>query len=96
MGLLKDQGVDIPEPRVEKIKGVVDDIYIFIHSQRLAGVLPHDPEPEHAPEQEEEQEIPQEEEQHHDIPHQFASFDFAAFQAYMAQYEQRAVERAQR
>jgi hypothetical protein len=83
MGLVKDQGVDIPEPRMEKIKGVVDDRYIFNLSQKIAGVIPHDPEP--AQEQEQEQEIPHEQE--HDIPQHSGTFEFSSFSTYMTQYE---------
>ena len=56
MGLVKDQGVQIPEPRSEQIKGVVNDRYIHNHFQKIAGALPHDPEPEQ--EQELEPEMP--------------------------------------
>lgn len=94
MGLLKDQGVIIPEPRTEKLKGVVDDRYIFIHSQRLAGVIPHEPEPEHDQEDTQQQEdVHQEDTQQQDIPHPPTSFEFSSFQAYMMQYEQRQEQR---
>lgn len=94
MGLLKDQGVNITETRVEKIKGVVDDRYIELHSQRLAGVIPHEPEPEHDQEDTQQQEdVHQEDTQQQDIPHPPTSFEFSSFQAYMMQYEQRQEQR---
>jgi hypothetical protein len=94
MGLLKDQGVIIPEPRTEKLKGVVDDRYIELHSQRLAGVIPHEPEPEHDQEDTQQQEgVHQEDTQQQDIPHPPTSFEFSSFQAYMMQYEQRQEQR---
>lgn len=92
MGLLKDQGVVIPEPRTEKLKGIVDDRYIELHAKRLAGLIPHEPEP--APEEEDEQEIPQQEDHQQDTSQHSFPFDFKSFQEYMAQYEQRAEERA--
>jgi len=75
MGLVKDQGVQIPEPRTEKIKGVVNDRYIYNHSQKIAGALPHEQEPE----------IPQEDLPQHDIPQHLGAFDFSSLSAMLTQ-----------
>jgi len=88
MGLVKDQGVQIPEPRIEKIKGVVNDRYIYNHSQKIAGALPHDPEPE--------PEIPQEDLPQHDIPQHPGTFDFSSLSAMLTQQDQRQEQRARR
>ena len=90
MGLVKDQGVQIPKPRTEKIKGVVNDRYIYNHSQKIVGALPHDPEPEQEPE------IPQEDLPQHDIPQHLDVFDFSSLSAMLTQQDQRQEQRAQR
>ena len=79
MGLVKDQGIQIPEPRTEKIKGVVNDRYIYNHSQKIARALPHDLEPELEPE------IPQEDLPQHDIPQHPGAFDFSSLSAMLTQ-----------
>jgi hypothetical protein len=93
MGLVRHQGVQIPEPFSEKITGAINDRYIHNHAQKLAGIIPHDPEPAHEhepelePEQEHDQEIPHDIPQQQDIPQHPASFDFASFSAYLTQHE---------
>jgi len=94
MGLVKDQGVQIPEPRSEQIKGVVNDRYIHNHSQKIAGAVPHDLEPE--PEQEPEPEVPQEDLPQHDIPQHPGAFDLSSISAMLAQQDQRQEQRARR
>jgi hypothetical protein len=104
MGLLKHHEVPVTEPFLEELVSPIDDRYIRGYIKKAATkplpssstVPPLIPPPENDPHQDyPEQDDPHQSMPQQDAPQQFDTFDFTSFQAYMAQYEQRAVERAQ-
>jgi hypothetical protein len=99
MGLLRHHEVEVSEPFTEELVSPIDDRYISGYIKKAAtkplasssSVPPPIPPPENDPHQDfPEYDDPQQSMPQQDAPQQPDTFDFASFQAWMTQHEQRA------